>query len=721
MKVVIIGGVAAGATFAARLRRLDKDVQIVILEKGKYVSYANCGLPYYVSGEIPTKNQLLLMTPKMFHDRFDIDVRIQHEVIKIDSAHQCVVVKNHQSDESYKENYDKLVIATGSSPLQLSIPGISHPHIYQLWTFEDFERIKAEVKQHDIKTACIIGGGFVGIETAENLRQLGVDTDIVEMGKQVLNNIDFEMIQPIHKKLVEQGVHLHLQTELKAFESCHDQVKVITSRFEKVYDIQRLATRMSNGSASPRDFLSLRDSLFVLPEILDISKELTYNPFLNVETYRDDIADFAALIERTIKEDPPIQLKEGGIIKSSVSGELDYYRDLLTGGEDWLVKYAEEEREKTGIKNLKVSFNKVLGYFIEVTNSNLNLVPPNYVRKQTIANGERFITDELKKHEDDVLSAKFKSTELEYRLFSDFREYSKEFVSKVREIADCIASLDVYSSLAEVASENNYCRPELDESGDFVVKNGRHPVLEKILPLGEYVSNDLDLKSNSSNSTQFMILTGPNMAGKSTYMRQNALIVLLAQIGSWVPADYVKLGVVDKIFTRVGASDDLTLGQSTFMVEMVETSYILNSATEKSFILLDEIGRGTSTYDGVAIAWAVAEYIATKIKARCIFATHYHELNVMTETYPQIKNFRITVAEENGEIQFLRKIVQGGASKSYGIQVAKMAGLPASVVKRSQDLMSRMQKDYSNNLATRKKSSDIPQVDVPQLNLFTSN
>ena len=248
MKVVIIGGVAAGATFAARLRRLDKDVQIVILEKGKYVSYANCGLPYYVSGEIPTKNQLLLMTPEMFHDRFDIDVRILHEVIKIDSAHQCVVVKNHQSDESYKENYDKLVIATGSSPLQLSIPGISHPHIYQLWTFEDFERIKAEVKQHDIKTACIIGGGFVGIETAENLRQLGVDTDIVEMGKQVLNNIDFEMIQPIHKKLVEQGVHLHLQTELKAFESCHDQVKVITSRFEKVYDMVILSVGVKPNS-----------------------------------------------------------------------------------------------------------------------------------------------------------------------------------------------------------------------------------------------------------------------------------------------------------------------------------------------------------------------------------------------------------------------------------------------------------------------------------------
>ena len=496
--------------------------------------------------------------------------------------------------------------------------------------------------------------------------------------------------------------------------------KNLIDTLEKIYDIQRLATRMSNGSASPRDFISLKDSLLILPELLDIAKELEFNPFVPVEGYRDRIEEYVRIIDRTISDNPPILIKEGGIIKQGVSEELDYFRDLLTGGENWLKTFEEEEKEKTGIKTLRVSYNKVFGYYIEISNSYLDIVPANYVRKQTLTNGERFITEELKKHEDDVLSARFKSSELEYKLFSDFREYSKEFVTKIREIAECISRADVYSSLAEVAVENNYCRPEIDESDDFIVKNGRHPVLEKILPLGEYVSNDLELKSNSVDATQFMILTGPNMAGKSTYMRQNALIALLAQIGSWVPADYAKIGVVDKVFTRVGASDDLTLGQSTFMVEMVETSFILNSATDRSLILLDEIGRGTSTYDGVAIAWAVAEYIATKIKARCIFATHYHELNVMTKTYPQIKNFRITVAEENGEIQFLRKIVQGGASKSYGIQVAKMAGLPQSVVKRSQDLMSRMQKDFSNNLATRKRSADTPQVEVPQLNLFSS-
>ncbi|CDE97950.1 dNA mismatch repair protein MutS [Clostridium sp. CAG:813] len=493
----------------------------------------------------------------------------------------------------------------------------------------------------------------------------------------------------------------------------------LSETLEKIYDIQRLATRMSNGSASPKDFVSLKLSLSMLPQLLDITESLDYDMFSTIREYRDEISDYVQLVENTIVDNPPILLKEGGIIKERVSGELDYFRDLLTGGEEWLRNFEEEEKERTGIKNLKIGYNKVFGYFIEVTNSYLNMVPQSYVRKQTLTGAERFITDELKHHEDDVLSAKFKSTELEYKLFTDFREYSKEFVSKIREIADCIARADVLTSLSEIAVENNYCCPVIDESDDFIVKNGRHAVLEKILPLGEYVPNDLDLKSNSKNvdATQFMILTGPNMAGKSTYMRQNALIAILAQIGSWVPADSAKIGAIDKVFTRVGASDDLTLGQSTFMVEMIETSFILNTATDRSFILLDEIGRGTSTYDGVAIAWSVAEYIATKIGARCIFATHYHELNVMTKTYPQIKNYRITISENNGEIEFLRKIVQGGASKSYGIQVAKMAGLPSSVVKRSEELMLKMQRDFSNNLATRKKMVNNEDV-VPQLSLF---
>lgn len=484
---------------------------------------------------------------------------------------------------------------------------------------------------------------------------------------------------------------------------------------EGIFDIQRSASRMSNGSLNPREFLNLKSSLFAFPKLLEAARELEHNPMSSVEVYETELLEFAKLIEKTISPDSPMLIKEGGIINEGVSGELDYLRDLLSGGQKWLENFAEREKERTGIKFLKVGYNKVFGYFIEISNSNLDQVPPEYIRKQTLTNGERFITDELKKHEDDVLSAQFKSVELEYKLFCDFREYSKEFVSKVREISECISKCDVFVSLAQVAAENNYCRPEIDDSNDFIIKNGRHPVLEKILPLGQYVPNDLELKANSVDVTQLMILTGPNMAGKSTYMRQNALIVILAQIGSWVPADFAKIGVVDKVFTRVGASDDLTLGQSTFMVEMVETSFILNTATEKSLILLDEIGRGTSTYDGVAIAWSVAEYIATQIKARTIFATHYHELNVMTKTYPQIKNYRITISEENGEIEFLRKVVQGGASKSYGIQVAKMAGLPQTVLKRAQELMTKMQKDYSNDLS---KKRTLPKIDVPQLNLF---
>lgn len=558
------------------------------------------------------------------------------------------------------------------------------------------------------------------LELVETLREKNkygsllwsIDKTKTNMGARLLRNWICQPLKRVDDILTRQNAVTELVEK-------SDIRFTLSESLEKIYDIQRLATRMSNGSASPKDFVSLKLSLSMLPQILDCTQELDNDMFSLIREYQDDIADYTQLIENTIVDNPPILLKEGGIIKERVSGELDYFRDLLTGGEEWLKNFEEEEKERTGIKNLKIGYNKVFGYFIEVTNSNLNMVPQTYIRKQTLTGAERFITDELKKHEDDVLSAKFKSTELEYKLFTDFREYSKEFVSKIREIADCIAKADVINSLAEIAVENNYCKPEIDDSDDFVVKNGRHPVLEKILPLGEYVSNDLELKSRVScgDSTQFMILTGPNMAGKSTYMRQNALIAILAQIGSWVPADYVKLGVVDKVFTRVGASDDLTLGQSTFMVEMIETSYILNTATDRSFILLDEIGRGTSTYDGVAIAWSVAEYIATKIGARCIFATHYHELNVMTKTYPQIKNYRITIAENNGEIEFLRKIVQGGASKSYGIQVAKMAGLPSAVVKRSEELMIKMQKDFSNNLATRKKIVN-NEDGVPQLSLF---
>ena len=645
---------------------------------------------------------------------------------QITRSYNCSKIPESVFDENFAENNLKAVFnaqsleAFGYQRYKLGFRAAGALLAYVWETLKEnvpkFERIEP----YELSEFMIIDGSTrKNLELTETLREKGrfgsliwsIDKTKTNMGTRLLKNW---ICQPL-KRVQDIMSRQNAISEIVEKSEIRNEISNI---LEKIYDIQRLSTRLSNASANPKDFLSLKASLCMLPELLSVTAKLNHNPLESILQYQDDMENFAQLIDRTIADDAPMIIKEGGIIKEGVSGELDYFRELLTGGETWIRQFEEQERERTGIKTLKVGYNKVFGYFIEISNSYKNQVPNTYIRKQTLTTGERYITEELKKHEDDVLSARFKSTELEYKLFTDFREYSKEFVSKIREIADCIAKLDVYTGLAQAAIENNYCKPIIDESGDFIVKNGRHPVLEKILPLGEYVANDIELKCNSTDTTQFMILTGPNMAGKSTYMRQNALIALLAQIGSWVPADFAKIGVIDKIFTRVGASDDLTLGQSTFMVEMIETAYILNAATDRSLILLDEIGRGTSTYDGVAIAWSVAEYIATKIKARCIFATHYHELNVMTNTYPQIKNYRITVSEENGEIEFLRKIVQGGASKSYGIQVAKMAGLPNAVIKRSEDLMVKMQRDFSNNLATRKRTTNVPTIDVPQLNLF---
>lgn len=652
----------------------------------------------------------------------DEKINLPEEITKL---YNCSKIPESVFDENFAESNLKAVFQTqsleafGFNRYKLGFRAAGALLAYIWETLKDNVPKFDRIEPYELSEYMIIDGSTRrNLELTETLREKGkygsllwaIDRTKTNMGARLLKNW---VCQPLKK--VEDI--LTRQNSISELVEKNDERNNIGNLLEKIYDIQRLATRLSNSSANPKDFLSLKTSLAILPDLIDAASTLEYNPLASISQYKDEMEEYAQLIDRTIAEDAPITIKDGGVIKEGVSGELDYFRELLTGGERWIKQFEEDEKERTGIKTLKVGYNRVFGYFIEISNSYANQTPNTYIRKQTLTNGERYITEELKKHEDDVLSARFKSSELEYKLFCDFREYSKEFVTKIREIADAVASCDVYTGLAQAAVENNFCKPIIDNSDDFIIKNGRHPVLEKILPLGEYVANDIELKCNSNDTTQFMILTGPNMAGKSTYMRQNALIALMAQIGSWVPADFAKLGVIDKIFTRVGASDDLTLGQSTFMVEMIETAYILNAATDRSLILLDEIGRGTSTYDGVAIAWSVAEFIATKIKARCIFATHYHELNVMTKTYPQIKNYRITISEENGEIEFLRKIVQGGASKSYGIQVAKMAGLPNAVIKRSEDLMVKMQKDFSNNLATRKRSEG-PSVDVPQLNLF---
>lgn len=553
------------------------------------------------------------------------------------------------------------------------------------------------------------------IETSRDKSKYGslywaIDKVKTPMGSRLLKSW---ITQPI-KNIDELNIRLNAVEEL--INNASSRLN-ISNLMDRICDIERLAVKLSNGSVNPRDFLALKDTFALFPNFESLFKNFK-NPYLNSFTDRvADLVEFSSIINRTIDDNASITIKDGGIIKDNVNSDLDYYRSLLTGGEEWLRNFENEQKEITGIKNLRVSYNRNFGFFIEVTKSNLSQVPMNYIRKQTLTNVERYMTEELKKHETDVFSAQFKSIELEQKIFSDLVEYSKSFVDIIKETAHFIARVDVLLSFATTAIESNYIKPEIVDTNELYIKDGRHPVVEKILPMGQYVPNDLKLIADIHNyeDTQFMILTGPNMAGKSTYMRQNALIVLLAQIGSFVPASYARIGIVDKIFTRVGAVDDLSLGQSTFMVEMNETAYILNSATEKSLILLDEIGRGTSTYDGVAIAWSVAEYIATKIKARTIFATHYHELNVMPNSIEQIKNYRITLSEENGEIKFLRKVIEGSASKSYGIQVAKMAGLPDCVVSKAQDLMNKMQKDYSKDLS--KKKSKHKMHDVPQLTL----
>ncbi|MCM1004114.1 MAG: DNA mismatch repair protein MutS [Candidatus Gastranaerophilales bacterium] len=642
---------------------------------------------------------------------------------EITKVYNCAKVPSRVFEEDFAQNNLKTVLKINSldsvgykdNPLAYRASAGVFAYIWENMKegFPKFERI--ELYELSAYVALDVNSRK-NLELTETLREKNkygsllwaIDKTVTNMGTRLLKSWICQPLKDI-KQITER------QNIVKSLVNNNSTRSEIERILRNIYDIQRLSTRVSNNSANPKDFVSLKASLMSLPELINTAKSAGLNVFDNIETRLPDIEQYADLIDKTINDDPPNVIKEGGVIKSGVNSSLDYLRDLLTNGEDWLKRFEETEREKTGIPTLKVGYNRVFGYFIEVTNSNLTKVPETYIRKQTLTGAERFITDSLKKHEDEVLTAQVKANDLEYKLYCDFRDYSKEFVTLIREIAQAVAELDVYNSFASIAVEQNYTCPEMDESSNFIIKNGRHPVLEKILPLGAYVPNDLEL---SCEETQLMILTGPNMAGKSTFMRQNALIVILAQIGAFVPADYAKIGVVDKIFTRVGASDDLTLGKSTFMVEMTETAYILNSATEKSLILIDEIGRGTSTYDGVAIAWSVAEYIASKIGAKCIFATHYHELNVMTKTYPQIKSFRITIAEQNGEIEFLRKIVPGGASKSYGIQVAKMAGLPNKVIERSEELMKKLQKDFSKDLAGRKKNNDATELEAPQLNLF---
>ncbi|MBR6504209.1 MAG: DNA mismatch repair protein MutS [Clostridia bacterium] len=488
----------------------------------------------------------------------------------------------------------------------------------------------------------------------------------------------------------------------------------IVEALKKVYDIERIVGKISYGNANARDLISLKNSVKQLPEIKKILS--TSNSIMLKELYNnlDELKDIYELIEEAIVEDPPIVIKEGGMIKQGYNKEVDEYKKASTEGKNWLIELEAKEKELTGIKVLKVGFNRVFGYYIEVSKSNINLVPDRYIRKQTLTNGERYITEELKELENKILGAEEKIVAIEYNLFIEIRDKIASNLQRIQLSASVIADLDVLCSFATVAEDQNYVMPIIDNSGEINIKDGRHPVIEKMLPSGSFVQNDTYLDKLND---RLSIITGPNMAGKSTYMRQVALITLMAQIGSFVPASYAKIGVVDKIFTRVGASDDLSMGQSTFMVEMMEVASILNEATSNSLIILDEIGRGTSTYDGLSIAWAVAEYICDKEKcgAKTLFATHYHELTELENKLEGIKNYNIAVKEKGEDIIFLRKIVPGGTDESYGIHVAKLAGVPKAVIKKANDILRSLERKSS--LISKKERETSP-MQMGQLDMY---
>ena len=437
--------------------------------------------------------------------------------------------------------------------------------------------------------------------------------------------------------------------------------------------------------------VSLKNSVGKLPEIKEILGKTNSKMLKNLYEELDELKDIYELINSSIVEEPPITIKEGGLIKLGYNSEIDEYKEATTNGKKWIVELEASEKEKTGIKNLKVGYNKVFGYFLEVTKSYLSQVPDYYIRKQTLANAERYITEDLKNLEEKTLGAQDKLIDLEYKVFQEIRAKIAVQIQRIQKAASIVSTLDVLCSFATVAMDLNYCMPIVDNSGEINIKDGRHPVIEKMLPSGEFIENDTYLNKESD---RLSIITGPNMAGKSTYMRQVALITLMAQIGSFVPASYAKIGVVDKIFTRVGASDDLSMGQSTFMVEMMEVANILKEATNNSLVILDEIGRGTSTYDGLSIAWAVAEYIANKEKcgAKTLFATHYHELTELENRLEGVKNYSIAVKEKGEDVIFLRKIVKGGTDESYGIHVAKLAGVPKDVLKSANEILKGLER-----------------------------
>ena len=598
-------------------------------------------------------------------------------------------------DDGDKLNTPELIVATGVVLSYIEeTQKISDAHTKEIKVYS-----KEEYLELDLNTR----RNLELVESMRNKEKRGsllwvLDKTKTSMGARLLRTwILRPLIDPVQITNRQNAVSEILKNQRSADE--------LSELLSSVLDLERLVARAIYGSANAKDLRAICNSMLVLPEIKSIISQFGGNAFDNINKNLDTLEDISELLDRAIDDNPPFQIREGGIIKDGFNADVDYYRSILSNGENIMRSIEEREREATGIKTLRVSKNSVFGYFIEVTKSLIDQVPDRFIRKQTLTNCERYITEELKNMETEIFNAGDRLVNLEYNIFQGLRQVIADNGERIRKVASLISEIDVYRSFAEVAKKNSYVCPDVDISTDIIIKDGRHPIVEKFVRDSYFVPNDTHLNVTDN---KVIIITGPNMAGKSTYMRQVAIITLMAQIGSFVPARSAKIGIVDKIFTRVGASDDLASGQSTFMLEMNEVAAILKNATKRSLIIYDEVGRGTSTFDGMSIARAVVEYTySKKIGAKTLFATHYHELIDMEDKFPGIVNYNIAAKKRGDSITFLRKIVRGGTDDSYGIEVAKLAGVPTEVVKRAKEILADIESGTAR-VVVKKEKEDSP-------------
>lgn len=553
------------------------------------------------------------------------------------------------------------------------------------------------------------------LELTRNIRSGDVNGSLLGVLDQTITSMGARLLRSwVEQPLTRLDSIMERQSAIAEFTLSLEKRETVREYLKQIYDLQRIISKLASNSANARDLLALKQSLKMVPLIKESLAEAQERKNRRLAETLDPLSEITAVLEAAIKEDPPLTIKDGGMIKPSFHPDLEKLIRINSQGKRWVAELEQEERERTGIKSLKIGYNQVFGYYIEVTKSNLNLVPPDFIRKQTLANCERFINQKLKEYEDQILNAHEKSVALEYQIFTDLKEMVLKKIDSLQATASALAELDVLVTLAEVAVRNNYVRPVFNETGKIIIIDGRHPVVERMFSAGSFVPNDTVLDQSENRC---LIITGPNMAGKSTYMRQVALIAILAHMGSFVPAKQAEISLLDRVFTRVGASDDLATGQSTFMVEMNEVAYILNHATSKSLVILDEIGRGTSTYDGLSIAWAVVEFINNQKRIGCktLVATHYHELTELEGKMDGIKNYHVAAQRIGEEINFLRKIVPGKTDRSYGIEVARLAGLPVEITDRAKEIIQTLEKNGTVELKNPVQALEKP---LQQLSLF---